>query len=105
MFLERETHVLLHLLQAVIVGVDEVKGQRASQRATPSAGRHTEEPANTETGTNTPENQRSDEQTDADEGKSSWKTIADSSATMLLKFPGSCTTAGTRLKDSKEKPK
>lgn len=93
MFLERETHVLLHLLQAVIVGVDEVKGQRASQWATPSAGRHTEEPATHKTGTKTPEKERSDEQADANEGKFSWKTIAGSSASMLLKrlqFPGSC---------------
>lgn len=45
MFLEREPHVLLHLLQAVVVRVDEVKGQRAGQRATASTRGHAEEPA------------------------------------------------------------
>lgn len=45
MFLEREPHVLLHLLHAVVVGVDEVKGQWAGQWAAASAWGHTEEPA------------------------------------------------------------
>lgn len=47
-FFEREPHVLLHLLQAVIVSVDQVKGQRASERATAPAWRHSEKPAQRE---------------------------------------------------------
>lgn len=45
MFLQREPHVLLHLLHAVVVRVDEVKGQRASQWTTASAWGHAEKPA------------------------------------------------------------
>lgn len=37
--------MLLHLLQAMVVGVNEVKGQRSSERATSSAWGHAEKPA------------------------------------------------------------
>jgi len=40
-----QTHVLLHLLQAVVVGVDEVKGQRSCQRAASSSWRNPQKPA------------------------------------------------------------
>lgn len=45
MSLEREPHVLLHLLQAVVVCVDEVKGQSASQRAASSPWGDPQKPA------------------------------------------------------------
>lgn len=38
--LEGQPHVLFHLLQAMIVRVDEVKRQRYSERAVPPAWRH-----------------------------------------------------------------
>lgn len=38
--LEGQPHVLLHLLQAVIVRVDEVKGQRHGEWAVSPAWRH-----------------------------------------------------------------
>ena len=38
--LEGESHVLLHLLQAVVVGVDEVERQGHGERAVPPAWRH-----------------------------------------------------------------
>lgn len=38
--LEGESHVLLHLLQAVVVGVDEVERQRHGERTVPPAWRH-----------------------------------------------------------------
>lgn len=38
--LEGQPHVLLHLLQAMIIRVDEVKGQRLGERAVPPAWRH-----------------------------------------------------------------
>lgn len=44
---QRQAHVLLHLLQAVIVGVDEVKRQRSGQRAASSSWRDTQKPAHT----------------------------------------------------------
>lgn len=44
-FLERQPHVLLHLLQAVVVGVNEVKGQRTGEWTASSARGHAEEPA------------------------------------------------------------
>lgn len=81
MFLERETHVLLHLLQAVIVGVDEVKGQRTSQWTTPSARRHTEKPA---THKHAERQQKNDVETDTIVGKFSLKTPADYSANTKL---------------------
>lgn len=37
---EGESHVLLHLLQAVVVGVDEVERQGHGERAVPPAWRH-----------------------------------------------------------------
>lgn len=37
---EGQPHVLLHLLQAVVVRVDEVEGQGQGERAAPAAGRH-----------------------------------------------------------------
>lgn len=37
--------MLLHLLQAMIVGVNEVKGQRSSERATSSTWGHAKKPA------------------------------------------------------------
>lgn len=40
-----QTHVLLHLLQAVVVCVDEVKGQRSCQRAASSSWRDPQKPA------------------------------------------------------------
>lgn len=40
-----QTHVLLHLLQAVVVCVDEVKGQRSRQRAASSSWRDPQKPA------------------------------------------------------------
>lgn len=39
-FLEGQSHVLLHLLQAVVVGVDEVERQGHGERAVPPAWRH-----------------------------------------------------------------
>lgn len=38
--LEGEPHMLLHLLQAVVVGVDEVERQGHGERAVPPAWRH-----------------------------------------------------------------
>lgn len=38
--LEGQSHVLLHLLQAVVVRVDEVKWQGHGERAVPPAWRH-----------------------------------------------------------------
>lgn len=40
-----QTHVLFHLLQAVVVCVDEVKGQRPRQRAASSSWRDPQKPA------------------------------------------------------------
>lgn len=55
--------MLFHLLHAVIVGVDEVKGQRAGQWTTPSAGGHAEKPAtHTNKHTQTSKKDGSDEQ-------------------------------------------
>lgn len=45
MFPQRQAHVLLHLLQAVVVRVDEVKGQRARQRTAPSSWGDPQKPA------------------------------------------------------------
>lgn len=44
-FPQRQAHVLLHLLQAVVVRVDEVKGQRARQRTAPSSWGDPQKPA------------------------------------------------------------
>lgn len=73
--------MLLHLLQAVIVGVDEVKGQRTSQWTTPSARRYTEKPA---THKHAQRQKKNGVQADTNVGKFTLKTPTDSSATTLL---------------------
>lgn len=42
---QRQAHVLLHLLQAVVVRVDEVKGQRSRQGTAPPPRRDPQQPA------------------------------------------------------------
>lgn len=44
-FPQRQAHVLLHLLQAVVVRVNEVKGQGARQRTAPSSWGDPQKPA------------------------------------------------------------